>query len=195
VFNSLNSVQNFILSNKIPEAANYLSALGKLIRINLEHVSAETITLTDEIVFLEQFINIEKLRFKQALDVTLTCSIANIDQVFLPPMLIQPLVENSIKYGTRSGKQVRSIRIEFGMNNGMLVASVTDNGIGRDRSLEEHDPGHKSVGLNLIKERLDLLNKKNNTTGFQIVITDLFQDEMPTGTKVQVTAPQLDRIV
>jgi hypothetical protein len=195
VFNSLNSVQNFILSNKIPEAANYLSALGKLIRINLEHVSAETITLTDEIVFLEQFINIEKLRFKQALDVTLTCSIANIDQVFLPPMLIQPLVENSIKYGTRSGKQVRSIRIEFGMNNGLLVAAVTDNGIGRNRSLEEHDPGHKSVGLNLIKERLDLLNKKNNTTGFQIVITDLFQDGIPIGTKVQVTAPQLDRIV
>lgn len=190
VFNSLNSVQNFILSNKIPEAANYLSAMGKLIRLNLENVSAEAISLADEVIFLGLFINIEKLRFKEALEVALTNSIEKNGTIFLPPMLIQPLVENSIKYGCRSGKQVRTIKIDFGMKDGLLIASVTDNGIGRDRSLEEHDPGHKSVGLSLIKERLDLLNKKYNTHGYQIVITDLYQGEIPIGTKVQVTVPQ-----
>jgi len=193
VFNSLNSIQNFILSNKIKDAVNYLATLGSLIRINLEHVSEEYISLTDEITFLEQFIKIEKLRFKEVLNVTFICSIDDTDNIFIPPMLIQPLIENSIKYGSSTGKQIRSIQIEFSLDNDLLVASVTDNGIGRDRSMVELSHDHKSLGLKLIKERLELLNKKNNTAKFQMIITDLYDKDEPTGTEVQIKAPQFNR--
>jgi ligand-binding sensor domain-containing protein len=193
VFNSLNSIQSYILSNKIIDAANYLSSLGKLIRINLEHISEEYISLTDEIRFLEEFIKIEKLRFKEVLNFTFTCSIENTDHLFLPPMLIQPLIENSIKYRSNSGKEFKSIQIEFELNQGLLITSVTDNGIGRDRSLVEQNNDHKGMGLKLINERLELLNKKNDTTKYQMIITDLFQDEIPLGTKVQIIIPQLNR--
>lgn len=193
VFNSLNSIQSYILSNKIMDAANYLSSLGKLIRINLEHISEEYISLTDEIKFLEEFINIEKLRFKEVLKFTLTCAIDNTDHLFLPPMLIQPLIENSIKYRSNSGKVFKSIQIEFELNQDLLITSVTDNGIGRDRSSVELNNDHKGMGLKLIYERLELLNKKNDTTKFQMIITDLFQDEIPSGTKVQITIPQINQ--
>ena len=193
IFNSLNSIQNFILSNKIKDAVNYLATLGSLIRINLEHVSEEYISLTDEITFLEQFIKIEKLRFKDVLNVSFNCNITNTDKLFIPPMLIQPLIENSIKYGSSSGKQVRSIQVEFSLDQDLLIASVTDNGIGRDRSMAEISHDHKSFGLKLIKERLELLNKKNNTSKFQIIITDLYKKEEPIGTKVQIIAPQYNQ--
>jgi len=194
VFNSLNSIQNFILSNKIKDAVNYLATLGSLIRINLEHVSEEYISLTDEINFLKQFIKIEELRFKDLLNVTFMCHIIHTDHIFLPPMLIQPIIENSIKYGSSTGKQVRSIQIEFSFDQDLLIASVTDNGIGRNRSMAEISHDHKSFGLKLIKERLELLNKKNNTTKFQMIITDLYDKEEPIGTKVQIIAPQFNQI-
>ena len=193
IFNSLNSIQNFILSNKIKDAVNYLATLGSLIRINLEHVSEEYISLTDEINFLKQFIKIEELRFKDVLNMSFNCNITNTDNLFIPPMLIQPLIENSIKYGSSSGKQVRSIQVEFSLDQDLLIASVTDNGIGRDRSMAEISHDHKSFGLKLIKERLELLNKKNNTSKFQIIITDLYDQEEPIGTKVQIIAPQYNQ--
>jgi len=193
VFNSLNSIQSYILSNKIMDAANYLSSLGKLIRINLEHISEEYISLTDEIKFLEEFINIEKLRFKEVLNITFTCKIENTDHLFLPPMLIQPLIENSIKYRSNSGKEFKSIQIEFELNQDLLIISVTDNGIGRDRSSVELNNDHKGMGLKLINERLELLNRKNGTTMFQMIIIDLFQDEIPSGTKVQIFIPQINQ--
>lgn len=191
VFNSLNSIQSYILSNKIMEAANYLSSLGKLIRINLEHISEEYISLTDEIKFLEEFINIEKLRFKEALNFTFTCTIENTDHLFLPPMLIQPLIENSIKYRNNSGKVFKSIQIEFELNQDLLITSITDNGIGRDRSSVELNNDHKGMGLKLINERMELLNKKNDTIKFRMIITDLFLDKIPSGTKVQIIIPQI----
>ena len=194
IFNSLNSIQHFVLSNKVTEAADYLSTLSRLIRINLEHISSEVISFADEITFLNLFINIEKLRFKEALEFTVTCSIGGKDQVFLPPMLLQPLIENSIKYRSKSAKQVSIIRIDFCMDRNLLVATVTDNGIGRDRSNSEHQLTHKSMSLDLIRERLTLLNRKNGTQNFRILITDLFEDGKPAGTKVQIFVPQLNQL-
>ncbi len=190
VFNSLNSIQNFILSNNIEEAVTYLGTLGSLIRLNLEHVSKEYISLSDEIKFLEKYIEIEKMRFKEELVIKTTVKVTDIEETILPPMLIQPIIENSIKYRSRSASLKGMIQIEFLMENNVLVVLVTDNGIGRVNSRINKSDHHKSMGLSLITKRLSLLNEKFNTNKFSISITDLHKDGSPSGTKVQVAMPQ-----
>lgn len=192
VFNSLNSIQNFILLNKPDDAIKYLGTLGGIIRMNLEYISEEYISLSDEMRFLEKYLEIEKMRFKEILNTTIKNSVSDSNNTFLPPMLIQPLIENSIKHGIRSVKHQGRIEIEFSTENDLLVVKVTDNGIGREQSQKNRILHHKSFGLDLIYGRLALLNKKNETDGFQILITDLFEDNNPTGTKVQLTIPQFN---
>jgi len=95
VFNSLNSIQNFILSSKIEDAILYLGHLGTIIRMNLENVSKEFIHLDDEIQILKKYIAIETLRFKEKLDIRLTNTVTD-HSILIPPMLVQPIIENAI---------------------------------------------------------------------------------------------------
>jgi LytS/YehU family sensor histidine kinase len=191
VFNSLNSIQNFILSNDIEKAVTYLGTLGSLIRINLEHVSKEYISLSEEVKFIEKYIEIEKMRFKEELVISTVVKITDTDVTILPPMLIQPLIENSIKYRNRSSNHKGRIQIEFCLENNLMTVSVTDNGVGRTNSKINLSTPHTSMGLDLISKRLSLLNEKFETTDFQILITDLYLNGTPSGTKVQVNIPQI----
>lgn len=193
VFNSLNSIQNFILLNKPDDAIKYLGTLGGIIRMNLEYISEEYISLSDEIRFLEKYLEIEKMRFKEILNATIKNNVPDSNKTFLPPMLIQPLIENSIKHGIRSVKYQGFIDIKFITENDLLIVTVKDNGIGRDQSQKNRNQQHKSFGLNLIAERLIRLNQKNETDKFQIHITDLFEANSPTGTKVKLTIPQFNQ--
>ena len=190
VFNSLNSIQNFILSNDIEKAVTYLGTLGSLIRINLEHVSKEYISLSEEVKFLEKYIEIEKMRFKEELTINITMNANSSNQLILPPMLIQPLIENSIKYRNRSSNYKGRIQVEFGLENNLMKVTVTDNGIGRSNSKINLSNPHKSLGLDLISKRLSLLNEKFETNEFHLSITDLHHNGTPSGTKVQVSIPQ-----
>ena len=190
IFNSLNSIQSFILSNNMLDAATYLGTLGSIIRMNLENVSEEYISLPEEIRFLEKYIEIEKMRFKDSLNITISNKVYDSDKILLPPMLIQPLIENSIKHGLRYSKKTGRIDIEFYLDEALLKVTVTDNGIGRTESGLNDNSTHLSLGLNLICKRLNLMNEKNETKKFGLYITDLFDDGSAVGTKVCITIPQ-----
>ena len=191
VFNSLNSIQSYILSNNMIDAATYLGTLGSIIRMNLENVSEEYISLSDEIKFLEKYIGIEKMRFKEIMILKISNKVQNSNNTFLPPMMIQPVIENSIKHGIRSSKKKGIVDIEFYINDNMLISTVTDNGIGRNQSIVNYSHQHKSLGLELISKRLALMNEKNKTNKFQIQIDDLIENGKPAGTKVQIIITQV----
>ena len=191
IFNSLNSIQSYILSNNMIDAATYLGTLGSIIRMNLENVSEEYISLSDEIKFLEKYIEIERMRFKDILSLKISNKVQNSDNTFLPPMLIQPLIENSIKHGIRSLTREGMIYVEFIVTCDLLSVTVTDNGIGRSQSATYNSSQHNSLGLQLIAKRLILANEKNKTNKFQVQITDLFEEGNSSGTKVQIFIPQL----
>ena len=191
VFNSLNSIQSYILSNNMLDAATYLGTLGSIIRMNLESVSEEYISLSEEIKFLEKYSEIERLRFKDSLTLKILNKVHNSDNTFLPPMMIQPLIENSIKHGIRFSNRKGLIEVEFYMTDNMLTGTVTDNGIGRSRSAPNYGDQYKSLGIKLITKRLILMNEKNSTDMFQIHIEDLFENGNPKGTKVRIIIPQV----
>ena len=191
IFNSLNSIQSYILSNNMEDAATYLGTLGSIIRMNLENVSEEYISLPEEIRFLEKYVQIEKMRFKERLHFKIFNTVFNSDKTFLPPMLIQPLIENSIKHGIRLSRKDGEIKLEFSMTEDLLNVTVIDNGIGMSQSVANSNISHKSMGINLITKRLILLNEKYKTTRFQIHISDLIDSGNQAGTKVSITIPQI----
>lgn len=190
IFNSLNSIQHYILSNDSLLAANYLSVMGRIIRMNLENISEEFIPLSTELDFLDKYVSIEKMRFDQNLNISIQTNLSDKDTIYLPPMLIQPLIENSIKHGIRHLDSPGSIEVNFDLHGELLIVSVKDNGIGRINSSEQKDHTHKSLGLDLITKRLSLLNQKNGVNSFQIFIFDLTDSGHPAGTEVKFHIPQ-----
>ncbi len=185
IFNSLNSIQNFILSHDTRGAIIYLGSLGSIIRMNLENVSKEFIFIEDEIEFLEQYIKIEKMRFKDNLRIELNNSIEN-HMVLIPPMLIQPIIENAIKHGIRELDSGGRINIDFGVHTGTINITIEDNGVGRGNQPAEIFKKYPSKGLGLIERRLNLLNQKYNSNNFSLTIIDLESGGRPCGTKVEI---------
>ena len=183
IFNALNSIQGFIISKSTKDALLYLGNLAGIIRTNLENASEEYIHLSSEIKFLTNYIEIEKIRFKEKLKVNIQNHVDDFN-ILLPPMLIQPIVENSIKHGIMNLKGNGEINITFQTNNNLLIITVEDNGVGRDFTKNMGAKNHNSFGLNIIKQRLELLNEKNHINVNKIEIIDLYNDDLPTGTKV-----------
>lgn len=191
VFNSLNSIQNFILNNNPEEASVYLATIGGIIRKNLEMISEEVISLSRELEFLNKYIEIEKLRFKDNLDIEIINQVSEVEKTYIPPMLIHPLVENSIKHGIRILNKTGIIKVFFELNNGLLTICVEDNGIGRAVSAQYKDQNHNSFGLKLIDERLSLMNDRYKSDDFGISIIDLYEEGEPSGTRVKIMIPQV----
>jgi len=186
IFNILNSIQSLILQSKTKDALQYLGSLGSMIRMNLENVSEEYIPIEEEIRFLKKYIEIEELRFKKRFQVELKNDIPEVN-ILVPPMLIQPIIENAIKHGVRGLNDGGLVTVSFNVENERLSITVEDNGIGRMASNRTKIEHHQSKGQELIERRLNLLNEKNKTTANSISITDLEEKGQPSGTKVIVT--------
>ena len=173
IFNSLNSIQNFLLKNDEKQSTKYLANFSNLIRMILENSREELITLDREIQIIEQYISLQMLRFKDKFTYSIHVS-PTIDQmsILIPPMLIQPFIENAIEHGIAQMDGKGEINIEFRSVNGFLEISISDNGIGRKRaeqskSLDEQK--HRSLATELTLERIALLNKqKGNKIDFSI---------------------------
>jgi hypothetical protein len=178
IFNCLNAVQYFVLEKDILRANQFITSFSLIIRHSLDHLSLNQISIKDEIVFLESYLHLEQMRFedKFVFEIIVGENL-DIENTFVPPMLIQPLIENSINHGILN-KQIGMgfIRIEINIHEGMLICNVTDNGIGREKSAMFVSKGHQSKALNLIEKRILLLNKSNpNLIGFRI--EDLLDNE------------------
>jgi len=198
IFNAINSIQNFMLDNDIDSALGYLSDFAKLIRTTLDNASQKLVALEEEVAYLRYYLNLEQMRFDNQFSIHVHISEEiNQKKIVVPPMIIQPYVENAIKHGlVHKTEGNRELNINFRLeNNHTLLCIVEDNGIGRKRALEinRKRPGtHKPKGLKITEERLQLLNQIYPHKTFRVEITDLYDNySKPAGTRAEIRFPLL----
>ena len=175
VFNSLNSIQNYIFKNEIENANYYLSQFSKLMRSSIEFSKLEKISLDDEIQFLILYMDLELQRFPNTFDFKLSVDpkIAT-DIYYIPPLILQPIIENSVKYAFKHVKYKGLIEvvIEEYRSGELIQVIIQDNGSGiKENAIQKEVTGeqHRSYGLSIVKNRIELLNeeKQKGKASFQ----------------------------
>ena len=195
IFNAINSIQSYILSNNVDKALYYLSMFAKLVRKTLENATREFIPLCEELEYLNFYIELEKMRFEgqftNELDIDETVPL---ETAMIPPMIIQPFVENAIKHGLLKMHGEAHLKLQVKkLDETQYQIIVEDNGIGRKRSEELKQgevKGHVSRGMEITSTRLKLLNENGHSGQYTIHITDLFNQEgSAAGTRVEIIFP------
>jgi len=186
IFNALTSMQHFILTKNVEESLIYLGSLASIIRTNLENATKDYIPLDEEIEFLNKYIQIERIRFKEKLQIELINK-SNYTNLFIPPMLIQPLIENAIKHGIQNIENRGIVQVQFNNDENALMVSIQDNGIGREAAQIMNTGNNKKMGVGIIRSRLALLNELNHTDIHNLKYMDLYTGEIPSGTRVIMT--------
>jgi ligand-binding sensor domain-containing protein len=199
VFNSLNAIQECIVTGKIEEAYTYLSQFSRLLRLVLEHSDAPNVSLHEELEVLSLFVSLEKLRFRNDMQFVMHIEEElDEEEIRIPPMLIQPHLENAIWHGLRNkeGDKVLTLRIRERIP-GYLEVQIEDNGIGRVKAAEIRQSRlggnkHKSKGKQLSGNRMELL--KSNFPMASMTIKDLYTENgSAAGTQVQLVIPILEK--
>lgn len=194
IFNSLNSIQNYILKNDSEKASQYLTKFSRLIRLILDHSNQNFITLSSEIQLLKLYIEMEDMRFEKHFESEISID-KNLDaeSILIPSMLIQPSVENAIWHGLLHKNEKGFLKISFKKSDeNLLEATIEDNGVGRKKAEELRSKTtlkKKSYGAEITKNRIETLNKTlTEKTFFEII--DLYNPENEAiGTKVLIKIP------
>lgn len=187
VFNAINSIQSQILQKKQHEAYNHLTKFSQLIRLVLVNTNEQTITVAKELEALKLYVELEQLRFEDSFDFDLHVDDnLPVENTTMPAMIIQPFVENAIWHGLMPLNGIRKARLQVTISKQQdkIYVVVEDNGIGREKSGEiKKAVNHKSLGISLTQERLELIAK----TGSKILISDVRDDKYNvTGTRVEI---------
>jgi tetratricopeptide (TPR) repeat protein len=189
IFNALNSVNHFIAQQDERAANKFLSEFSQLMRLVLENSQEDFIPLQQEQDILSLYLKLEHYRFRDKFDYTIDVDASlNTEAMEVPPMLIQPYIENAVWHGLRYREEKGHLSLRFIKDNGQLVVEIKDNGIGRKRSAAlktAQQKKHRSTGLKNIRERLDILNKVYKTH-YRVAIDDLPEGS---GTEVRVYLP------
>jgi len=184
IFNCLNSIQNFILKNDTDNAVRYLAKFAQFIRQVLNVSISSNITLSEEIGMIKNYLQLEKLRLKEKLNFTISVDKhLDVNAIELPPLLIQPYVENAIKHGISNKKINGEVNIQYKKVKDYLEVIVQDNGPGVNQNKSNlNQNAYKPVGMFITKQRLKALSQSKNDSNIEIGI--LNQDQ--TGTEVIV---------
>jgi hypothetical protein len=191
IFNSLNSIENFMMRNERRTASEYLTKFSELIRIMLDSSRTDLVPFLKSLEAIQLYVELERLRFnnKFTFELTIEPALSNGDYM-VPPLLIQAYVENAILHGlSQSEADALKLSITAILQNGYIIYIIEDNGIGREQSAkykQHNKPFHKSMGSQLTQERIDIFNRQHNAES-RVVITDLYNaNNEPCGTRVQV---------
>ena len=169
VFNCLNSIKGFIFDKDFKQADKYLDKFSDLMRSTIDNSDASIISLQNEISYLDNYLQLEKLRFEEKFDYKIEVS-ADVDKekCFVPAMLLQPYVENAIRHGMRFLENKKGqINITAKTENNFLVCEIDDNGIGREKAAALKSKMHieyQSKGMNISKRRAELYNIHQEVT-------------------------------
>ncbi len=189
LFNCLNSIKGYMLENDAKTATDYLTKFASLIRVILNNSRSKKVKLSKEIEANRLFIEIEKLRFKNKFDYEIILSKnLKIDFVEVPPMLLQPFIENSIWHGLRhkTGREGLLI-VKVEQFPQFLQFTIEDNGVGREESQKLKSrfvPKHKSLGLNITKDRIAILEKLYSISSELKIIDLKNENQKAIGTRV-----------
>lgn len=189
IFNSLNSIQSYIAKNENDKANRFLAKFSRLIRAMLNHSRAAKITLQEEIDSLTLYLDLEKMRFKSKFDYEIVIDEdIHPSDIDLPPLLIQPYLENAIIHGLAQKRDQGKITLYYLLVGKYLMVTVTDNGIGIEKSKSQKGSTtslHKSVGMTITQKRLEMLDEGNKDSKVSIKeVSDRHGEVL--GTKVEV---------
>lgn len=164
IFNSLNSIQQFILTNNVKDANKFLTIFGGLIRETMEFSTQGTISLQQEIQYIEKYLQLEQMRFGQKFQFKVEAlNIEHVARLPIPGMLIQPFVENAVRHGIRYREDDKGfIYVSFKIEEEYLLCCIRDNGIGIKASKSMKTKQHieyQSRGMDLTEKRIAMFNK------------------------------------
>lgn len=165
ISNSLNSINLYVLENKSDEASSYIVKFSKLIRRILNYSEQEFISINDEIQMVENYLDMEKLRFKDKFNYTVEY-VEPVDKAYkVPSLIVQPIVENAVWHGLLQNNSKGNLAIKIIQHGKGLTVTVEDNGIGRTASLalkSKMATKQKSFGISIINKRFDLINEQGD---------------------------------
>ena len=195
IFNSLNSIKSYVLQKETAIANTYLTKFSHLMRKMLNNSKVRLISITDELEALKLYIEIEAMRFDNKFRYKINCT-EDIDQdaYFIPPMLIQPYVENAIWHGLMhyEGEGLLEVQIDM-VDDKYVEIVVSDNGIGREAAAKNSKGSgvvKKSYGTEITSDRIRLINQSLNIDT-SIEIIDQYENKKPAGTKVVLRLPAI----
>lgn len=195
IFNTLSSIQYFITTNETGEALKYLSKFAKLMRKIMDNSKKPAIQVKDELEALRLYLDLESLRFKNKFDYAISVDEKiDVNDDEIPPMLIQPYIENAILHGlmNKNGTNEKgNLLIEIKKQERMIVCAIEDNGVGREKSKEINRAKinrHVSSGMSITQNRLEILNTMHRSN-LSVNITDLKRGQEAVGTRVEIFIP------
>jgi tetratricopeptide (TPR) repeat protein len=208
IFNCLNAINRFILSHETEAASDYLTKFSRLMRMIMNHSRHATVTLAEEIDMLRLYLDMERLRFKDAFDYSIEVS-PDVDagEICIPPLLLQPFVENAVWHGLMHKEGRGHLRITIGLCRQVLTCVIRDDGIGRKQASVLKSKSaeiHKSMGMQITAERMALLTGTEMEEPF-FTIRDLYDegsaegqpeggaDGRPAGTEVTLKISVYDK--
>jgi hypothetical protein len=191
IFNCLNSIQEYVINSDVKGANKFISDFSKLIRSTLDNSSKKVISIEDEIKYLTNYLTLEQYRFENKFEFNIfTNKELNLADTYIPPMLLQPYLENAIRHGINNKKDGQGfIQINMLKVYKNLVCEIIDNGIGITAATKLKGKVHieyQSKGMELTAKRIQLLNK-NIEQDILVQIEDITHPE--TGTKVTIIIP------
>jgi sensor histidine kinase YesM len=195
IFNSLTSIQNFMLEEETDKANHYLVKFSRLLRLILTNSRNAYISLSQEIETLEHYLTIQKIRYNQSFDYFLEVSESlDPEKVLIPPMLTQPFVENAIEHGFKPADHPGRLNIQYAPSGKNIQIVIEDNGIGIERSKQlkaKTSRGHQSLATKITRERILNLNRFRKYK-IHMEINDLGKnDDNQQGTRVDLRIPYM----
>jgi hypothetical protein len=188
IFNSLNSIQDLVLKGDIDNSYIFITKFSNLVRKTLNYSEKDFIEFDQELELIELYLSLEKLRFKENFNFSIHTN--QIEDIQIPPMLIQPFLENAIHHGLLHKEGEKQLSIKFQLDR-YLICEIIDNGVGRKKSKEIKErqrAEHESFALLAIKKRFDILQTQfEEKIGFSFV--DLENNGIDIGTKVILKIP------
>lgn len=192
-FNALNSIQYYFLKNNVQEGLHFLTSFSKLIRQTIENAAKESILLEEELDYIKQYIAIQQLRFPEIKLLWEISDAVDIHKTFLPPMILQPFIENIFEHAFGEGNENQPvIGFRIDKTERGLEIRITDNGMGYESGKKVS--GHVSRGIQLIEERISLLNTSLGRDAYFLGLTDHSKQGKGKGTEVLFVMPESSSI-
>ncbi len=193
IFNTLNSIQLFILEKDSISSHKYLTKFARLMRITLDNSQESTIPLQKELEALTLYLELESLRLEGKFTYSIEITDNQVLEQKVPTLLIQPFVENAIWHGIMlKESQNGFVNVTISRTNETITCTIEDNGIGREKAMAlkaQKETEHKSLGYKITSQRIELLNTLYKDK-FNIQYFDLCDTNgAPSGTKVQIQIP------
>lgn len=170
IYNSLSAAQYLVMINENKKAFNYLSDFSLLLRQMFENAKKSQVALMEEINFITKYIELERLRFNESFTYTINSTIKEPKNVYIPTMMIQPIIENAIRHGLAPKKIGGELKIDFYAKQDILICKINDNGLGLKKDLRSN-PKYDKSALKIISERLKIINETTSPNAF-IKFTD-----------------------